>query len=480
MANEVYVLKRLAERGVKIAIPILEPEAWEESLRVDPALPATYPELSGLAGKLIQSNRNGISAPEAASSQQPTTLEESCGESLYAKLYQGLGNPHLDKVERDSIDAAFAEATPVNWQTRSSPHFLLRWTDSDPDPAHHLTDPTLIDEAVTLLETAWQVFTMAFGREPFGSAGGQQIQVDFLDLGSLEGQAFPPEGPIQLNAAIWQARPELRAPLAAHELFHKLQYAFGFRREWAQSATDVGWLSEGTARWSEVFVHQRLTASKWLVDWLHSPSIDFFATDSFAVPFWIFFDAQRRMEGGPIALLDLLTACQAEQDARLGLERALFEASRDLPEAFAAYNAAAWLKEIRRMPNGHILYPVIVGPDGQPIDPLPAAMTVQLDAGGIFESAVVPLGAFGCCYHLFTFAPSAAGRSLRLEARSDGAPMTFQVLSLLGGQRIAGSLTVSAGFVHQQTIQLDTADAVVLVISGRGVPVGVEVGAQVT
>jgi hypothetical protein len=477
MAREIYRLPRLAERGVEIAVPIVEPEVWEENVRSDPRLPASYPELLRLTEVRFQGDGSRAFADEARSSWEVTASEEACGESLLARVYGGLGNPRLSPMERDSIDSVLAAATPSAWQTRPTPHFLLRWTNSDPNPAHNLNDLSLIAEAEVLLEEAWQALSNTFGMEPFSSQADGRIQVDFLDLpGAEEGQAYPPGGPIQLDVATWRSFPAKRAPLAAHELFHKLQYAFGFRRDWAQTATDVDWFSEGTARWAEVFVHQRLTAAKWLTDWMSKPKANLLTTGSFALPFWIFFDARLR-SATPTPLLDLLTACNHQQDARLGLDQALGDAHQDLPGFFALFGAESWVGETRRLPGGQMLYPTILGPDGLPVDPRPAATLVRLDAGGAFQSAAVPVGAFGSCYHAVSFAPGAEGRPLRLEARA-GADVTYTLISLLGGRKVGEISAVSTGFVHPQTIRLATADALVLVASGRGAPAGVEVGAQ--
>lgn len=477
MSGEIYRLPRLAERGVEIAIPILEPEVWDETLRADRGLPASYPELHGLVETLFFKGNDRAGIDETRSPQEVAPFE-TCGESLFARVYKGLGNPRLSQGQRDAIDSFLAEATPSDWHTRSTPHFLLRWTDSDAHADHNLTDPNLIDEAAELLERAWQILTPAFGREPFGSQGGGQIQVDFLDLpGVEEGQAYPPGGPIQLDARIWQDFPAKRAPLAAHELFHKLQYSFGFRIDWAQTATNVDWFSEGTARWAEVFVHQRLTAAKWLTSWMGRPRADLFNTGSFALPFWIFFDARLR-SASAAPLLDLLTACSGQQDARLGLDQALGGVHEDLPSFFARFGAESFLGETRRLPDGQLLYPVILGLDGQPVDPRPAATTARLDAGGSFQSAAVSIGGFGACYHALSFAPGAEGRPLRLEAQA-GVDVSYTLISLSGGRKVGEMSTVSDAFVHAQTIRLATADTLVLIASGRGTPAGVEVGARV-
>jgi hypothetical protein len=471
MSRDAYVLQRLARRGIEITILIEESEIWQRRVKSDPALPATYAELCNLTGSLFGPAKEKTDA--AAEDQESAAFEERCGESLYTRIYGGLENPYLSAEERDAVDLVLAEAVPAIWQTRETEHFVLRWTDSDPDPLHNIADPALNDEAAVLFELAWHSLEAAFGVAPFVPPGMNRIEVDFLDLpNDSEGQTTP-RGPIQLDAPKWQADSALRAPLAAHELFHRLQYAFDFRVTWAQTATGIDWFSEGTARWAEVFVHQQLTNAAWLTDWMAFPHLDFLGLGSYVLPFWIFSDARHR----PIfAMLDLLQSCKAQQDARQGLEAAL--GPNAFGDFFALFAAEAWKGELKRKPDGQILYPQILGPNGQPIESRPAATAALLDAGGNFPAHEVEVGAFASCYHTFTFAPGADGRPLLLAARA-GEDLTCQVLSLKAGRIVAASSVISRDFVHQQTIQLAAADSLVLIASGRGAPAQVEISAQV-
>jgi hypothetical protein len=482
MAGEVYVPKRLEERGVRIAVPIEDPDVWQRRVENDPGLPASYGELRDLVERHFSKKGQVASPADAvpAAGEQPLT-DLTCGESLYARIYGGLANPGLAAAERDSIEAVLAEATPTDWNVRDDfPHFILRWTETDPDPANNLDAahaPALIAEAGALLEQAWNRFNMAFGIAPFAPPATGKIQVDFQDLpDDLEGQAEPPKGPIVFDAQRWQASQALRAPLAAHELFHKLQYAFDFRVTWAQTASDVEWFSEGTARWAEVFVHQRLTAVKWLMDWLAKPNRDFFGAGSFTLPFWIFLNVRRHPNG----LVDLLTSCQAQKDAVRGLEQVVSNVAGDLSELFALFAAEVKVGDWRRLSSGQTLYPQILGPDGLPHEPTVGTTSVSLGAGQSFESpAPIKLGELASCYHAFAFAPEADGQPLRLEVLS-AETLTHQVIFLRAGLKVGASSTVSGNFVHAQAIQLAAADTLLLVTSTRGVPAQVEVSAQVS
>lgn len=481
MAGEIYVPQRLRERGVRISIPIEDPDLWQNRVQSDRALPANYAELSALVGRHFPAT--DYPAGDLPPNTGSPLVDTTCGTSLYRRIYSGLSNPELAAEERDSIVAALTEATPTDWNVNDDfPHFTLRWTETDPIPANNLNPanaPALIAEAGTLLEQAWQALSSTFGRAPYRPSGANKIQIDFQDLpDDLQGQADPPDGPIMFDAERWQASPPLRAPLAAHELFHKLQHAFGYRVTWPQS--NIAWFSEGTARWAEVFVYQRLTAATWLTGWLADPTLDLLAISSFALPFWLFFDARLR-SANHNALLDLLNWCEAEQEVRQGLDKTLELSNQTLSEFFMLFAAESFLGESRRMPDGQVLYPQILGLDGQPIESRPKTKTVTLKSGEIFPDAapeLIPLEAFGSCYYAFKFTPGADGRPFRLEVQA-AETLTYQVISERAGSKVAQFSKVTDNFVHEAPIQLAMVDTLVLVVSGRGAPVQVGISAQV-
>jgi len=100
----------------------------------------------------------------------------------------------------------------------------LRWTNASSHAADNVSDPEI--ETAGYFEAARDKLTGLFGRAPYLPPGGTKIGVIFHDI-ECYAYAEPPEGPIELNSAVWMKMPSIRQSTSAHELFHKLQYAYG-------------------------------------------------------------------------------------------------------------------------------------------------------------------------------------------------------------------------------------------------------------
>jgi hypothetical protein len=468
MAGEVYVPQRLRERGVRISIPIEDPDVWRRRVESDRGLPANYAELSALVARYSPGgNRDADDVPRVVRPLPKLT----CGESIYARIRAGLANPGLNAIEREAVDASLADTIPTDWNSRAFDPFLLHWTETDPNPDNNF-DPQLVDEAGALLQLAWSRLTSAFGTPALAT-----IEVKFQQLG-VQGQSTPPSGPIVFDTRTWLGNATVRAPLAAHELFHLFQYSFGFRQAWPQSLADSDWFGEGTARWAEVFVHQRLTAADWLTVWMAAPASDLLQMGDYVLPFWIFLDARFRPDA--FALSELLTNCQNAGDLLPGLDSTLASSPNGLamPDFFALYAAESFLGRLRRQSDGNTLYPSILAPDGLPVDPRPAMASVLLEPGNPYQPPTIALGSFGSNYQTFSFPPAADGLRLVLHARA-GQDLSFQTLSFLHGAEVAATpVDIAATFDLDEVIQLSSADTVVVIASSRGTASSLDLSAE--
>jgi hypothetical protein len=166
-------------------------------------------------------------------------------------------------------------------------HFILKWTNKSSNPGDNVSDPKVVKEAAAYFERAWDKLTGLFGRRPYVAPGKSKVEVIFKDL---ECYAFadPPEGPIELNSSVWMHMPSVRQTVAAHELFHKFQYAYGYKTRWLPQRS-ILWFSEGTAAWAEVFVCGRVTRNCKMEDMFMDASLDLYRAEDMSLPFWIYF-----------------------------------------------------------------------------------------------------------------------------------------------------------------------------------------------
>lgn len=250
MGEKIIKLERLAKKGMKMSIRIPDIQTWLKMTKADPAIPRSFRQLRRLERLIFRVRRRKPVRPMRPIGRIRGVvigLFEECGESLYYRFFAGLGNPFLTATQRAIIEADIDADTPDLEQSIETDHFILRWTNQSPLASDNIADQTIIEETGEYLETAWERYNTVFGKAPYVPAGNAKIEVNFYYLGSgTYGVASPPDGPIVFNSHYWVNEPGIRQPVSAHELFHKLQYAFGYRTKHIPSGS-YKWFSEGTA-----------------------------------------------------------------------------------------------------------------------------------------------------------------------------------------------------------------------------------------
>jgi len=173
-------------------------------------------------------------------------------------------------------------------------HFILKWTNTSPHLADNIHDPQIVKETAEYFERAWERLSGLFGRNPYTAPDSSKLTVVFKDL-ECYAYADPPDGPIELNSAVWTRKPSIREPTSAHELFHKLQYAYGYKTRWVPSGSRPNlWFTEGTAAWAEVFVWGKVSRDCKMEDMFKDGSLDLYEAEDMALPFWIYFVSGNR------------------------------------------------------------------------------------------------------------------------------------------------------------------------------------------
>src|SRR5208337_5533954 len=107
-------------------------------------------------------------------------------------------------------------------------HFVLKWTNKSSHSSDNIKDPQIIKDTAGYLEQAWTKYTELFGRKPYTAPGRDKIEVVFRNI-DCYGVADPPDGPIQFDSNAWVYNKGIRQPTSAHELFHRMQYAYGYK-----------------------------------------------------------------------------------------------------------------------------------------------------------------------------------------------------------------------------------------------------------
>jgi hypothetical protein len=478
---------RLARKGFHVSVPVLDETTWNRLAAGDPSVPRTFSRLREYGRLLYGSQRRKIPrmVKELPSIGTMRSLYGECGETAWNRLFLGLSHPKLSPAQREAIEAEIDADMPTFNHNTETDHFILRWTDASTTVSDNITDASIITETGDFLEEAWSRYNTSFGRAPRIPSGSTKIEVLFYDIGAANGQTTP-DGPLELNSSKWVSTPGMRRPVSAHELFHKLEYAFGFRTSWAP-ASPYQWFSEGLSSWAEVYVWQRVSRASKITDMFTNPDLNLYDASYSALPFWIFFEARQKSDAADNPILHFLNTSEPTGNITGALEQVIDEewppnnVYGQLDTFFALFARDRRLGHWKIGPTGG-LYPSILAPDGTAITPTLTVTNVPIGLTDTYAVAgtVSPLGTD---YYRFALEPDANGETF-----------SFSVIGATGGnysyylvweknnawKRAAFSPGSSGSYSHSEVVNLADADALILAISGRGAGGGYTLTASVT
>ncbi len=253
-----------------------------------------------------------------------------------------------------------------NFENRlETEHFVLRWTNKSNHEPDDIKDPRIIKETAEYLETAWAKYTELFGRDPYTAPGKDKVEVVFREM-DCYGVADPPDGPIELSSGAWNDPKSngIRRSTSAHELFHKLQYAYGFKTKW-HPAKPYRWFSEGTAAWAEVYVWGRVSRPEKVDDLFKDTSMDLYEAEDTAMPFWIYFVHGNSEHANNELMRTFFEACERLQDENLALREVVEKTYGSFDRFFQDFER----ERIKGFWNTscETPYRCILGPDGDDI-----------------------------------------------------------------------------------------------------------------
>lgn len=494
MSGNDVSFSRLANKGFPVLVSVMDESSWQQLTSNDPSIPRTFSDLRQYGSSLCvpsRAEKPGIAdGVRGVSTGEPSTGE--CGEDSWYRFFQALSNPALSTVERNIIEADLDSAIPTFEKVQESDHFILQWTNANADTSHNISDDSVIAEVRQSLEKAWSCYTEAFGQTPYIPKGMTKIPVCFFNISEETwGVASPPDGPICLNSRVLVnnlgLKPDpfkpnerligVRQTVPAHELFHKMQYAFGFRREWTPYGK-FQWFSEGLASWAEVFTCQCVSRRVKFTDMYDNPEHDLFTISYNSVPFWVFFETCKKSETTDNIMLAYLERCRAKKGNVID---ALKEVIAERP-AHSYNNLGAfyqWFSSGRCFYQGwnaihheNPYYKQIRSADSRyPIQPTVRVTEVTFGDAMSYEisSTVKPLG---CNYYRFVFEEKVKGQSFILHVDGvDPGDYSFEVIKNNdngGYTAYAPQLDVNLR-VFDYVENCENVKSVELIIAGQGV-----------
>jgi hypothetical protein len=240
-------------------------------------------------------------------------------------------------------------------------HFVLKWTNKSRYSNDNISDPQIIKETAGYLEEAWTKYTDLFGRKPYTAPGLDKIEVVFRNIDCF-GVADPPDGPIQFDSVAWVNNKGIRQPTSAHELFHRMQYSYGYKTRWMPQKP-YQWFTEGTAAWSEVFVWGRVSRNCKVDTLFKDTRMDLYQADVTAMPFWIHFVQGNHEHPNNHLMVEFFEKCEQLHNPKLALNEVIKETYGSVDGFFMAFakdRKKGFWSDVCEVP-----YKCILGPDGQ-------------------------------------------------------------------------------------------------------------------
>jgi hypothetical protein len=231
-------------------IEVLSQEVFEATFGDNTHIPRTERSIIALAEKLY---------PPLMHKMQPAApaeeIAEDCGEEDVGVLFAALQNPAVSdstrKMVNDIIVAAIPPLPKVKYS--ASGHFKIYYTTNNANPIHNVTDAQ-IDSLATLLDSYWNSYAASFKDPKYKLVGGKKridVKVYYISANTL-GQTASGWDHIELNSSSCVQNACKRRTTSAHELFHRVQYAYGY----VSGTANLKWIVEGTAAWSQKFTNQ--------------------------------------------------------------------------------------------------------------------------------------------------------------------------------------------------------------------------------
>ena len=211
---------------------------------------------------------------------------------------------------QESSDSSVCESYnshPFGLSFCFSEHFYLGWYYKVPANANgNITENDILPpehegiafDTIKYLEAAWDVYEQNFSKVPelypFNDQNLIKIEFSYLGPNSFGLSEFSEDwNPFSFNTLTFNpvefiANPSVIKPVTAHELFHRLQYAYGYKSN--EDNDFQKWFSEGTASWAETLVWNQVRNEKKLTYIYDNPREDFTEEIYAAGEFWYYFN----------------------------------------------------------------------------------------------------------------------------------------------------------------------------------------------
>ena len=384
-------------------------------------------------GRLVLDLSDGPTILAAADEEEVDYCGESTRGVLEATMHSSLISDHA----KAAVERMIEDSLPTLEHEKIIGHFRFRWTDSSSDPRDNVTEAD-IDATGVELNSLWSVYATNF-REPKAAlvGGVRMIDVDVYFDPGLHGSTSSATNRIFLNSQTVVSDPCRRRTTSAHELFHRVQYSYGY----ITGTAGQRWWVEALGSWSQEHTHgdvqdyvNRVNAG------LNVPDRDLLQRSYDACHYWKYLGEQLRKRSGSIASegeairVFLDTYSNNGKDAKAASQAVTqSHLSRDFDRFFQDWTKTNVLKDLDN-PGLRYEYDedeTVHTSCGRTYGPyrhiLPVANEVIANDAFVWTSATQNVSTYGSDHFSFTIDPSVTKIGLRFEGNPPGGGGVFSV-----------------------------------------------------
>lgn len=442
-------------------LEILTPTVFETRFGDNPDVPRTDAAIIALAQKLYPPL--GAKRPDAALPVQ------ECREYEVGVLFAALQNPAVSDLTRRQVDYILEAAVPPLPKTYTSGHFKFSYTDNDPDPDHNVTLED-IQATATRLNSYWRTYVANFKTpKNYISGGKKMVDVNVYYLGAgLYGETGSGLDYINLNSKLTVKNGCKRRTTSAHELFHRVQYSYGY----ISGTARMKWIVEGTASWSQKHSNQiiRDYISR-MNQGLNAPDINLIVNRSYnACHFWVYL---QKLVGSWTAIRDVWATYETNgKNAKAAVNTVTTNELGKTFDAFVqAWVKANYIKDLANASAGNYDYDedevtktscgIVYGP----LSEVPRTTNTITDNATSF-TLNGSVSAYGADYYDFPLGGDLTQLQVKVEGPAPG-NFSYHFIAIKNNRWKSIINKTSAAFTYKRTLTSGQWDALGLVVAGR-------------
>jgi hypothetical protein len=296
-------------RAKGIHLPTLSQEAFTTQFGNNPDVKTTDQEIIALAQELFPPQGKKHLLGKSAKG------ENGCREHQVGVLFASLQNPAISDATRAAVESIIVDAAPALPKTYTSGHFKINYTDNDPIADNNVTLDA-VKSLATSLNSYWKTYSSKF-KTPQHYLDGttQMVDVNIYYIANAYGRTHSSWNYIDLDSRDCVNDVCNRKTTPAHELWHRVEYAYGY----VTGTANMSWIVEGTAVWSQAYTNRAIRDYMIRMNpGLQAPDLALIENRSYdASPLWIYLERR----GTWAAIKDVWSAYETNgKDAKAALD----------------------------------------------------------------------------------------------------------------------------------------------------------------